>query len=146
MCFSVFLDTACWLKCLKVMTELHCVNRCDLTLSYNLPICNKIELLPTYRAQLESRAPFLCQRVVSFILMVGPRSAQWLCSDCLCGSGLTSWLLTSLAVRAPWVGTRRSGLFVSSAWVKLQSSTTWVCSKCQQFSGSQKGKRELNVK
>lgn len=44
-----------------------------------------------------------------------------------------------------WVDTLGLGFFVSSVWVKLQSSATWVRFKCQQFTSSQR-EGEVNVK
>lgn len=76
----------------------------------------------------KAAAPFLCKCFVSFILMVGlsthfiPVIAFGLYSEC------ALWLLALLARWREW------------AHKVLPSSATWICFKCQQFTGTQAGR------
>lgn len=78
---------------------------------------------------------------------VGHHSTQWLCLNCDFNTQMTSPLTPHIAssiASVVWVDGIGFGFFVSSVWVKLQSSATWVCFKCQQITSSQRG--ESNVK
>lgn len=106
---------------------------------YNLPIHNLIYPPPAYRKELDTEGGHLsCASALSHLFWwldsIQPSNYIW-----------TTFVepvwpltphITSSGACGVWVGTLGLGLFVSSVWVKLQSSATWVCFKCQPFTGA----------